>query len=174
VADRLDPSLAQFEALLYSWGSLWGLPGFEQNITIRPSRCLTRSLGRCNPAAGTITLRAGLPMDQIPYILCHEAAHIAAYLLFGADRKPHGPEWASLVAGAGFTPSVRFPGGQIPDPNSLSTQTGRFRYAHQCLACRTIRWARRPVRGWRCAQCLALGLTGEMKLIDTQRQDAPR
>jgi hypothetical protein len=173
VIDPLEPSSAQLVALLHAWACQWGLPGFEQHITIRLSRRLTRSLGRCNPAAGTITLRRGLTMDQIPYVLCHEAAHIATFLLFGAGLKPHGPEWASLVAAAGFTPSVRYPGAQLPILSTQPFQTGRFRYAHQCLVCQTTRWARRPVRGWRCAQCLALGLTGEMKLIDTQSQDAP-
>ena len=169
----LERSSAQLAALIHPWGCLWGLPGFEENLTIRLSRRLSRSLGRCNPAAGTLTLRAGLPADQIPYILCHEAAHIAAYLRFGAGLRPHGPEWASLVALAGFRPSVQAPGGQSCAPGTAG-QPGQFRYAHHCLVCQATRWARRPIRGWRCAECLAAGLSGEMDVIDIQSLKAPR
>ena len=166
------PSLAQLLALIHPWGCLWGLPGFEQNLTLRFSPRLTRSLGRCNPAAGTLTLRLGLPEDQIPSILCHEAAHIAVYLRFGAGRRPHGPEWATLVALAGFLPAVHAPGPKTPSPRH-SRQPGLFRYAHQCLVCQATRWARRPIRNWRCAECLRAGLTGDMQILDTQRPDGP-
>jgi len=109
------PILAQLLALIHPWGCLWGLPGFEQNLTLRFSPRLTRSLGRCNPATGVLTLRRGLPADQIPSILCHEAAHIAVFLRFGTGLRPHGPEWASLVALAGFLPAVHAIGPQ-PQP----------------------------------------------------------
>lgn len=169
VAD-VAPSPGQLAALIHPWGCLWGLPGFEQNLTLRFSPRLTRSLGRCNPAAGTLTLRLGLSADQIPFVLCHEAAHIAVFLRFGAGLRPHGPEWASLVALAGFLPAVQGPGPQISSSRN-QLQPGLFRYAHQCLVCQAIRWARRPIRRWRCAECLAAGLTGEMRILDTQSPD---
>jgi len=168
VADTVNASAAPWASIIHLWGCRWGIPGFEASLSIRVSGRLTRSLGRCNPARGTITLRAGLSPDQLPYVLCHEAAHIAAVLLFGPAIKPHGPEWASLVSAAGFIPSVRYPGAPPPAPVAKPAPPGRFRYAHQCLTCQTTRWARRPMRHWRCAECLAAGLAGEMLLIDTQ------
>jgi hypothetical protein len=168
--DDHEPSLTKLAALIHPWGCLWGVPGFEQNLTLRFSPRLTQSLGRCNPAAGTITLRLGLPVDQIPYILCHEAAHVAAFLRFGSGLQPHGPEWASLVALAGFPPAVNAPGPRTPSSRNPA-QPGSFRYAHQCLVCQATRWARRPIRRWRCAECLAVGLTGEMRIMDTHCPD---
>jgi hypothetical protein len=165
-----EPAPIQLAAILHPWGCRWGLPGFERNLTILHSKRLTKSLGRCNPATGTITLRADLPPEQLPYVLCHEAAHIAVFLLFGPRLKPHGPEWSSLVTMAGFTPSAQCPGEQPPLPIRNPPPPTPFRYAHQCLVCQTTRWARRPIRRWRCAECLALGLTGEMKIIDTHSQ----
>ena len=171
--DDHDPSITQLAALVHPWGLLWDLPGFEQNLNFRLSPRLTRSLGRCNPGAGTLTLRLGLPPDQIPYILCHEAAHIAVFLKFGAGLLPHGPEWASLVSLAGFPPTVNAPG---PQTSSLRNPapSGSFRYAHQCLVCQATRWARRPIRRWHCTECLSAGLTGEMRIIDTQDPDGPQ
>lgn len=170
--DDHEPSIAQLAAIVRPWGHLWDLPGFERNLIFRFSPRLTRSLGRCNPAAGTLTLRLGLPRDQIPYILCHEAAHIAVFLRFGPGLRPHGPEWASLVALAGFPPAVNAPGPETASPRNPAP-SGSFRYAHQCLVCQATRWARRPIRRWRCAECLAAGLTGEMRIIDTKHPDRP-
>lgn len=171
--DDHAPSLTKLAALIHPWGCLWGLPGFEQNLTLRFSPRLTRSLGRCNPAAGTLTLRLGLPDDQIPYILCHEAAHIAVFLRFGAGLRPHGPEWAALVTLAGFSPAVQVPGPRTP-PKQNPVPPGPFRYAHKCIVCQTTRWARRPMPRWRCAECLAAGLTGEMRILDTHYPDGPQ
>lgn len=171
--DDSDPSLVQLAALMHPWGCIWGLPGFERDLTLRFSPRLTRSLGRCNPAAGTLTLRQGLPEDQVPYILCHEAAHIAVFLRFGAGLKPHGPEWASLVALAGFLPTIHAPGPKTPSSRHPASPDS-FRYLHQCLVCQATRWARRPIRRWRCAECLAAGLTGEMWIMDTQHPNGPQ
>ncbi len=168
----VDPSPDQLAVLIHPWGCLWGLPGFEQNLTIRFSQRLTRSLGRCDPAAGILTLRSGLLATQIPYILCHEAAHIAAFLRFGPGLRPHGPEWASLVVLAGFQPTVHSPGITRLSPHSPG-QPGSFRYAHRCLVCQATRWSRRPIRRWRCAECLAIGLSGELQIIDTQKPEVP-
>lgn len=170
MADLLEPFSVQMKALIHPWGCRWGIPGFERNLAILQSKRLTRSLGRCQPNNRTITLRSDLPAYQLPAILCHEAAHIAAFLLFGPGLKPHGPEWASLVTQAGFTPYARGPGVSSPPSFRHPIPTGAYRYAHQCLVCQTTRWARRPIRRWRCAECRALGLTGEMKIIDTQTQ----
>ena len=170
--DLGNASLAKLEALLHEWGCLWGIKDLQGRVSLRFSHRLRKSLGRCRPDQGTITLRAGLPMATLYAILCHEAAHVAAFLLYGAAVKPHGQEWASLVSTAGFTPAVRLPGPATNTPGS-SVPPRPFRYAHQCLACQATRWARRPMRCWRCADCLALGLAGAMQVIDKQDPGVP-
>ena len=174
MAEPLEPMPAPWAALLRTWGRLWGLDGLEHRITLRESGRLTRTLGRCQPGTGLITLRAGLPPDQVPAILCHEAAHVAAYLLHGPGLRPHGPQWAALVAQAGFRPAVEYAGPAPCLPGRLSTPPGSFRFAHRCPVCQATRWARRPVRGWRCADCLAQGLSGAMEIIDTRTPAIPR
>ena len=78
----------------------------ESAVTITLSTRLHRSLGRCRPAQGLITLRPDLA-SSFDAVLCHEAAHVAAFVLHGRTVRPHGAEWASLVAAVGFDPVVR-------------------------------------------------------------------
>jgi hypothetical protein len=74
----MPPPDDRFRPLLERWGELWGVPGLPSRVTILPSTRLRRSLGRCQPATGRISIRASL-LDGDPRlleeVLCHEAAH---------------------------------------------------------------------------------------------------
>ena len=65
---------ARSRRLLRRWSKRWGLPGLESAVTITLSTRLQRSLGRCRPAQGLITLRPDLA-SSFDAVLCHEAAH---------------------------------------------------------------------------------------------------
>lgn len=161
--------------LLASWATLWDTPGLEDDLTVAFSARLTRSLGRCRPATGRITLRAELrggPPERLAEVLCHEAAHVAVFQKHGREARPHGPEWRALVAAAGFEPRTGARGESTSaamEATDESPTPRRLAYEHRCPVCHTVRLARRPVPRWRCAECLDAGLDGEM--IITRRAD---
>ncbi len=99
-------------------------------------------------------------------VLCHEAAHIAAYHLYGRNARPHGAEWAALVRAAGFSPASSFHSSQPTEREAALRRRPRHPstrlVAHVCPVCQTERLARRVVRGWRCAECVAAGLDGHL------------
>lgn len=145
--------------------SLWGLAGFEENVTICFSRRMCRALGRCYVKRRRISLSKRLremPISILEEVLCHESAHLAAFQLCGENHRPHGPEWAHLMRLAGFDPRRRL----VLDEYGISTpskQLSQF-YVHFCLVCQMERVARRAVRTWRCADCRALGLDGLLEI----------
>jgi SprT protein len=158
------------EGMVERWGRLWGVGDLADSVTVEFSRRLRTSLGRCRPASGLIRLAERLqevdpgPLEEV---LCHELAHVAAFRLHGPRIRPHGPEWKALVSQAGFLPRARFPGEALGVPPTPP----RFLYEHRCPVCRARRVARRTVRAWRCAGCLAAGRSG--KLIVTKFSPGP-
>lgn len=154
----------EFRPLLDQWGQIWGLPKLASGVSITYSPRLRKSLGRCRPATGRITLSAMLQEatpERRAEVLCHEAAHVAAYRLHGRATNPHGAEWEKLVRLAGFQPSVRS-AQKTESERTLSEPPSIFAYEHRCPVCQSVRFARRPVARWRCAECLAAGLPGEL------------
>lgn len=155
---------AEFAPLIRTWAHLWRVAGLETQVTVAFSQRLRRSLGRCAPAAGRVVLHPSLrdaEPSRLDEVLCHEVAHVAAYRLYGRAVRPHGPEWRQLVELAGYHAAVRAPG-----PARLQrhtpTRQATLSYEHRCPVCHSARLARRPVRRWRCAECVAAGLDGEM------------
>jgi len=74
---------------------------------------MTRSLGRCYPDRRLIRIARFVleeSEDLFQEVLCHEAAHVAAYHLHGQTIRPHGREWKALIQMAGYPPSVRYKG----------------------------------------------------------------
>jgi predicted SprT family Zn-dependent metalloprotease len=154
----------ELRSLITKWGALWGVPDLESGISVTFSGRLKKSLGRCRPSLGRITLRSDLQNEnssRLVEVLCHEAAHVAAYKLFGSAAAPHGPEWRSLVTQAGFEPHVRT-AGPSAEQRAPSEGPPTLAYEHRCPVCHTVRYARRPVSRWRCAECLDTGLPGEL------------
>ena len=165
--DSLHPATQKrLRGILRRWGAIWGVPGLERLARVRMSERMTRSLGRCNPQTGLITLRSNIPTSRLPRILCHEAAHLAAFRLYGASIRPHGVEWAGLVEQAGFAPSVREYTECLPSRPRSVTPPPYYRYAHRCTVCQSVRWAQRRMTKWRCDECLESGLAGELKITD--------
>jgi predicted SprT family Zn-dependent metalloprotease len=155
---------------LSRWGRAWSIPGFEGGITVRFSNRLKRSLGICRPQIGAITLNDQLLREWssvLEPVLCHEAAHVAAFLLWGRLVRPHGPEWTSLVRTAGFEPAIHVRLSELPPASrtainaKVSVRHLNVRVVHRCPTCHFTRIAKKRVPGWRCANCIAIGLSGE-------------
>ena len=78
-------------------------------VRVRWNPRLTTTAGRAFLKKGAIELNPALlerAPDQLPMILAHEAAHIAACRLFGPNIPPHGRHWRSLMRLAGHEPQV--------------------------------------------------------------------
>lgn len=148
---------------LEPWFELWGLDSVAEQIEIEFSSRMTQSLGRCYPNRSLIRLAERLrnePPAVLDEVLCHEAAHLAAFWLHGPAAKPHGKEWQDLVSLAGYRPGTKL---QV-DADSPATRAGSVRYLHRCPVCQSSRVARRPMRRWRCTTCLDAGLDGCLEI----------
>ena len=149
----------------------WGLAGMELGVDVRFTPRLRRALGRCEPHTGRISLHAGLQSPQhwklLDQVLCHEAAHIAAYHLYGGMADPHGPEWADLVRAAGYTPEIRMRATAL-STGTAAVSRSRQRVVHVCPVCQSRRVASKVVPQWRCAECVAAGLDGRMEIMRSE------
>jgi SprT protein len=153
------------QLLLYvrRWTRLWGVRGLDRHLCIEWSPRLRRSLGRAFPDHDLVRLSPALlsaPRSRLLETLCHELAHLAVRRLHGYHRRPHGPEWSRLVRAAGFPPHAQARGMETGPPRLRAT-----RYLHRCEVCHARRVARRPVRRWRCAECVAAGLDGKLEIV---------
>lgn len=105
VLPRITPELLQ------EWCDLWCADALAPEISVELSSRMTRSLGRCYPDRKLIRI-AGFVLEDsdalFREVLCHEAAHLAAYHLHGRSIRPHGHEWKELIQMAGYPPAVRF------------------------------------------------------------------
>jgi predicted SprT family Zn-dependent metalloprotease len=160
--DALAPTL---EKLMRAWGPRWGVPRLEQKITIEWSERFRCALGRAFPQRGVVRLSAGLasaPVELLREVLCHEVAHVVV-VQRARWRRPHGPEWATLVRLAGFEPRARIPWTPIAAPRGKAA-SAKWQYLHRCPVCHVRRTARRPIRRWRCAACVEAGLHGRLEI----------
>jgi hypothetical protein len=179
---------ARFRPLLERWGALWGVPDMATRVTVEPSTRLRRSLGRCQPTTGRISIRASL-LDGDPRlleeVLCHEVAHVAVRMLRGRGARPHGTEWGDLVRAAGFEPRVRRAApapegdrrdagdegkagdnGEAGDLGATGSRRtpGRFAYEHRCPVCQSVRYANTAHPRWQCLECGEAGLAGTLEV----------
>ena len=160
----LDP--ATYATWLSAWAAAWGVPDLPARVRIVFSQRLQSSLGRCAPNAGLIRLNPGL-LDGAPEVLrevvCHEAAHVATWLLYGRRARAHGPEWKELMQRAGYEPRVRWAEAAVPEP--VRARRGRpYVYVHSCPVCRAHWIARRTSSAWRCATCRGAGREGRLEV----------
>ena len=154
----------QLEALAH-WAKRWGTPDLVRRVRIAYSPRLRRSLGRVRLKSGIITLHAWLataPQSTLLEVLCHEAAHVAAYLLHGSRAKPHGPEWRELVRIAGYEPVTRLhcPGLKVDD---APTRPLPPRKRCRCPDCGTDYFVRRIRSQDYCSVCLQQGLLVKLR-----------
>jgi len=161
---------SQLLEMVFAFFEQWALPVRLTHLRIEYSYRMTASLARTYPRRALIRLSSllmGEHQDLLDQVICHEAAHLAVYLMHGANVKPHGPEWARLVVAAGFSPD------RTVLLRSNSRQTGQewgarcSIYLHRCLVCQSIRKSRRAIPSWRCQTCLDAGLSGEIVIEKT-------
>jgi len=159
-------NLPQLSSWLVEWAGAWSVPDLADRVHFEMSSRMRTSLGRCYPQTGKVRLNTALldePEELLREVACHEAAHVAVYLLHGNAARPHGREWKELMAAAGFAPRVRM------DPTLLSHRFQRAArprsvYRHHCPVCGASRTARRPVHRWRCRACRQSGLEGKLSI----------
>lgn len=146
-------------------GSLWSFPALAESVSMRFSSRLSRSWARTNLRANTITLACELADDheRLENVLCHELAHVVAFLRVGRAEGPHGPTWQRLVRDAGYEPVLRLPDRATAHASSKSASR---QFLHRCPICDFSRTARRPTTTWRCADCVAAGLGGELIIAE--------
>ncbi len=110
---QLDRLFAAFR----EWCVLWGLSRLARDATIEFSDSLYAALGQCDLRAGRITLNAVLllPPNEslLRETLCHEAAHLVAFVRFGPGIEEHGPEWQDFMRRAGYSPRSVIPRSQV-------------------------------------------------------------
>ena len=119
-------------------------------VEVRWNPRLSTSAGRAFVQRGRIELNPNLLGEhptEIPAVLAHEAAHVAAFRLFGAAAEAHGRQWRALMRLAGFPPAVTH---DLPVERRASRQ--RYLYLRVCDSCggRAIQAA---VRYGRCQGC---------------------
>ena len=150
-------------ASIHRWLEVWSTPKLVHEATIEWSHRLTRSLGRCYPERRLIRLAPSLndaPRALLEEVLCHELAHLAAREIHGPQIRPHGPEWKALMVEAGFEPKTK-----LPAPTNARAKPPRNSlYTHRCPVCHLSWTAKRCMRRWRCAECVAAGLDGTLEI----------
>ena len=157
-----------YSQAISKWAKAWRTPGLSQHVKVSFSPRLRKTLGRVRPKSGSITLNAKLasaPRAVLLEILCHEAAHVAAFLLHGSRAKPHGSEWRSLIHAAGYQPSTSLKCRSLPQPPPPSTLSHRHHYL--CPVCQADYFVRRRNSRLHCSTCLRAGVTSQLRLISS-------
>lgn len=159
--------IAALDASLAGWGRVWRLPELRRMVRYEFSGRLRGSLGRCHQGTGRVrlneTLLAPDNRELLFETLCHEAAHVAVWRLYGPRTKPHGPEWKRLVALAGYTSRATIPTGEV---NGFKPSSRRVRqlYEYRCPVCEMVHLARRKNSRWRCRVCVDAGRSGHLTI----------
>ena len=159
--------IRDLRSVVIQWAHLWGVPSLA-TIEISVNDRLRTCLGRCFPKSNRVELNAMLLQKnraRLTEVLCHEAAHLAAYRL-GNQSPPHNFKWASLMTAAGFKPSRTISLRRCV-PEELPAARPKCLFKHYCQFCGFTRFARRPVSRWKCRMCVMAGLTGSL-LIKAQ------
>ena len=153
---------------LEEWATLWGTGDLVGKVHVAPDRRIRRSLGRCHSRSGRIRLHPALfepeNVDVLREVVCHEAAHAAAYVLHGGKVRPHGAEWKQLVTDAGYTPVATMKVSRL-SPELLAELQPKVRFRHTCAICGATRMAGRRVKTWRCQVCRRAGLKGRIQVF---------
>lgn len=130
----------------------WGVA--DTSAEVRWNGRLSTTAGRAFVRRGCIELNprllARVP-DAVEAVLVHEAAHVAAFRLFGEHVPAHGRQWRALVRHAGQEPAVRH---QLPVDGLRRRRVDKVRYLYlrMCGAC-ADRVVVERVRYGRCPRC---------------------
>lgn len=169
---RTGPLPASARALIARLAFVWGTPDLGTRVYVRASRRMTRTLARAFPSTGEVRISTRVlefaPEDLLLEIVCHEAAHVACFLIHGRRVQPHGAQWRRLMRQAGYAPRVRLNTDAIP---SFPQPLRRPRvYQHHCPTCGWTGLARTTNRRWRCAACVAVGRGGLLVVGKVERR----
>ena len=165
--------LEKYRELLTRWTREWGIPELADSIECQWSSRFRTTLGRAYVERNFIRLHRRLqdPSEEplLREVLCHEAAHIAAFHLFGAAAAGHSQQWRKLVETAGFEPRLFHREEATQAEEDVSRTTARRRdtvcYEHVCPVCQSKRIAKRAQPRWRCVPCQDAGLAGELVIL---------
>lgn len=155
----LRPANTKFTAAITKWARLWRTPALPKLVQVTFSGRMRRSVGRVRPRTGAITLSEALlaaPRPVLLEVLCHETAHVSAFLLHGPRAKPHGAEWRELVRRAGYEPSTSIRSRWL-EPATPKTRPRRIRY--RCPVCQSSYLVSRSSSRLHCGACLHDGVT---------------
>lgn len=131
---------------------LWRV--LDKEVEVSWNRRLSTTAGRAYVRRGCIELNprllARVP-EEVDGVLTHEAAHVAAYRLFGANIPAHGRHWRALMRTAGQEPRVthKLP---VEGLRRRAKARQRFLYLRLCDACGDL-VVLEQVRYGRCPQC---------------------
>jgi predicted SprT family Zn-dependent metalloprotease len=152
------PTPVELQARVAELMATWRV--VDTMVTVVWNDKLTTTAGRAFQRQGRVelnpTLLARAP-DQLPMVLVHEAAHIAAFRLFGANIAAHGRHWRSLMRLAGHEPSVThdIPVDDLRPAGSRARRVRRsYVYLRVCDRCGD-RQLLEALRYGRCADCAA-------------------
>lgn len=163
---------ARIKDLLDGWGRLWGVPDLSGRGSVLFSARMTRKLGSCSPSRRRIALNGVLEAAEngalAEEVLCHEAAHLAAYILHGGAIRPHGAEWKALMRQAGREPRVRFAADCVKGLKK-SPRRRKYSYHHVCGDCGGAFVTARTDHRWRCGVCYRKGLAGILAVTRRRR-----
>lgn len=162
ISASFQDSAEQIQAVITKLCRLWNVEEIQDQIKVEFSRRLTRSLGRTQPSQKLIRLNVELQSnlkDYLDEVICHELAHVVTVHQHGISSRPHGEKWRNLVRLAGYEPSVRM---QVNGQGSTRKESKRYR--HYCPVCHTKRISRTMISRWRCPECVANGLAGELQI----------
>lgn len=154
-ASMTDPQLPepdQLERRVLELFDLWRIA--DRAVTVAWNGRLTTTAGRAFVRRGHIELNPRVlarAVDQVDMVLTHEAAHVAAFRLFGDAAADHGRHWRGLMRLAGHAPEVTH---KIPvdDLRRQRRRRPRYVYLRLCGACGD-RLLASAVRYGRCAGC---------------------
>lgn len=158
------------------WSQVWGTLDLRRTVSVRENRRLRTSIARWVIAEHRLEVSPRFFALDLEHeaILCHELAHAAVIAKYGRRIRPHGPEWRSLVRAVGFDPRPLEVARQ-PDARARPrSRNPRTIFVHRCPVCQAVRYARRPMRMWRCAACVELGLAGALEMTVTGPAGVPR
>jgi predicted SprT family Zn-dependent metalloprotease len=142
------------------WVKVWRAPQLLDRITFGRNPRLRSTIARWVLDAHKVELgpRFFVLRRRQEEILCHEIAHAAAVAKHGRRVAAHGTAWRALVRAAGFEPLARFNTVRRRGRQAARVSQEKRLFEHRCLVCQAVRFAERPVKRWRCLECVGSGL----------------